>query len=187
MTTSKTYKIENTFYFFTLTCKNWLNLFEITNFYDEIYNWFDILKSQNIFTSAYVIMPDHLHSVIYNSIEEKSIRKILGTGRRFMSYKLVDILIAQNGLEILDILSKNVKPCDKRKGKLHEVFEQSMDIKILKTEKFIKQKINYIHLNPVSKKWKLIDDFRNYPHSSAGYYYGTDKNRYDVIHYNSIK
>ena len=31
-------------YFCTLVCYRWLPLFEITNFYDQVYNWFDHLK-----------------------------------------------------------------------------------------------------------------------------------------------
>jgi len=29
-------------YFCTFTCTDWLNLFQITNTFDEVYNWFTI-------------------------------------------------------------------------------------------------------------------------------------------------
>ena len=48
------------------------------------------------------------------------------------------------------------------------------------------QKVNYIHRNPVSGKWKLVDDYRLYEHSSAGYYEPVDGMQYKgypVIHY----
>jgi len=32
------------------------------------------------------------------------------------------------------------------------------------------QKINYIHMNPVSGKWMLVNDFTDYEHSSASFY-----------------
>jgi hypothetical protein len=32
-------------YFITFTCCQWLPLFEITDGYDIVYNWFDYLKS----------------------------------------------------------------------------------------------------------------------------------------------
>ena len=35
-------------YFYTITCYNWINFFEITDFYKEIYKWFDILNQQKI-------------------------------------------------------------------------------------------------------------------------------------------
>jgi hypothetical protein len=36
--------------------------------------------------------------------------------------------------------------------------------------KFLQQKIEYIHQNPVAKDWKLVEDRADYPYSTAGYY-----------------
>ncbi len=59
----KTIQLEkNQIYFCTFTCYKWLNLFEITNYYDNIYKWFDILKNYNNKMIGYVIMPNHIHS-----------------------------------------------------------------------------------------------------------------------------
>ncbi len=33
-------------YFITITCQDWLPLFEITNSYDTAYKWFDYLKTK---------------------------------------------------------------------------------------------------------------------------------------------
>lgn len=46
-------------------CKNWLHLFEITNLYDEIYKWFNILITKGNEIEAFVIMPNHLHLLIF--------------------------------------------------------------------------------------------------------------------------
>ncbi|HEV8083215.1 MAG TPA: hypothetical protein VGP55_08450 [Chitinophagaceae bacterium] len=42
---------------------NWLHLFELTKSYDLAYNWFNILKNDNIEIIAYVIMPKHYKSL----------------------------------------------------------------------------------------------------------------------------
>lgn len=39
-----------------------------------------------------------------------------------------------------------------------------------------------MHKNPVSGKWKLVDDHVNYEHSSAGYY-ELGRGAFDLIHY----
>jgi len=57
------------------------------------------------------------------------------------------------------------------------------DIKEIVTEKFIRQKLNYMHKNPVSGKWKLVNDYLDYVHSSARFYDLGEKGIYDVIHY----
>jgi len=44
------------------------------------------------------------------------------------------------------------------------------DAKACYSLEMIEQKIDYIHHNPVSGKWNLVNDWTEYPHSSAGFY-----------------
>jgi hypothetical protein len=74
--------------FITFICYKWLPLIEITNSYDLVYKWFDYLKSKGHLVTGYVIMPNHLHILIYFSATDKSINKIIGDGKRFMLMKL---------------------------------------------------------------------------------------------------
>jgi hypothetical protein len=55
----------NSFYFVTFTCYKWLSLFEETNSYDAVYKWFDSLYANNAYVTGYVIMPNHLHALLY--------------------------------------------------------------------------------------------------------------------------
>ena len=59
----------------------------------------------------------------------------------------------------------------RRRGKLHEVFEDSFDNKECFTKKFILQKLDYIHWNPCTGKWNLAACPEDYAHSSARFYY----------------
>ena len=70
-----------------------------------------------------------------------------------------------------------------KKNKLHNAFQPSGDIKEIFTEKFIRQKLNYMHKNPVSGKWKLVDDYLDYIHSSARFYDLGEEGIYNVMHY----
>ena len=190
MSTHILHKNPNAFYYFTITCYNWLYLFEKTNLYSFLYEWFDVLKQDNVFISAYVIMPNHLHAIVYCKGTEKYINKILGEGKRFISYEVINRLKKENESEILGILTRGVTQTDKERGKLHSVFESSMDIKEIETEKFMIQKINYIHRNPVSGKWKLVDDYRLYAYSSAAFYEPVEGNiykGYPIMHYNNME
>ncbi|MBL7877266.1 MAG: hypothetical protein JNL53_16495 [Cyclobacteriaceae bacterium] len=51
-------------YFITITCSHWLHLFERSSGYEEVYKWFDHLKSKGHFIVGYVIMPNHIHVLI---------------------------------------------------------------------------------------------------------------------------
>ncbi|HEY5533317.1 MAG TPA: hypothetical protein VIL99_00040 [Ignavibacteria bacterium] len=104
MSTKKEKYNKDTFYFCTITCFEWIPLFEITNLYDHIYKWFRILKSKKIYVVGFVIMPNHMH------------------------------------------------------------------LKELVTEKYVIQKLNYIHKNPISGKYNLVDDYTLYKYSSARFY-----------------
>ena len=85
---------------------------------------------------------------------------------------------------LLKTLADGVTPSDKRRGKLHEVFEPSFDIKLCRSYKFVKQKLDYMHSNPVSKKWMLVADYSDYVHSSAGFYEKATQGIYEVMHSN---
>ncbi len=87
-----------------------------------------------------------------------------------MAYELVKRLKYTKKLQILKQLEDDVTPSDKKRGKLHQVFKESFDVKAIFTVDFLLEKLHYIHLNPVSKKWQLAEDFAKYPHSSARFY-----------------
>ena len=80
-------------YFIIFTCCHWLKLFEITNGYGIVYNWFDHLKSKGHFINGYVIMPNHVHALIaFRNTQGQSINSIIGTGKRFMAYEIINRL-----------------------------------------------------------------------------------------------
>ncbi|SFP79847.1 hypothetical protein [Parafilimonas terrae] len=63
-------------YFITFTCTRWLLLFEITNGYNFVYKWFDVLKKANYYIIGYTIMPSHTHTIIAFHNTGKSINSI---------------------------------------------------------------------------------------------------------------
>jgi REP element-mobilizing transposase RayT len=170
-------------YYCTITCHNWLPLFEETEFYSEIYKWFKILEAQKVLIAGYVIMPNHLHLLLFLAENAQVLNKVIANGKRFMAYEIVKRLKQLNKDDILLVLSNDVPTNEKKKGKLHQIFTPSFDAKPCFTEKFLLQKLNYIHRNPVSGKWKLVQDYRDYLHSSAKFYELNQACLYNVTHY----
>ena len=167
-------------YFITFTCYKWLPLIEITNSYEIVYRWFDYLKTQNHHVVGYVIMPNHIHVMISFSKTEKSINKIIGDGKRFMAYDIIKRLEEKELKPMLEKLEKAVSGTDKKRGKKHEVWEESFDWKFCETEKFANQKLVYMHNNPCAGKWKLVIDATKYEHSSARFYISGRHAAYEV-------
>ena len=157
-------------YFITFTCYQWLHLIELTNSYNLVYNWFNVLAEKAHSITGYVIMPNHLHLILHYIYTGISLNTIIGNGKRFMAYDIIDSLELQQENSLLTKLELAVSSTARKRGKKHEVWEQSFDIKECRTEKFILQKLNYIHNNPCSGKWKLADNPIHYLHSSASFY-----------------
>ena len=175
-------------FFITITCYSWISLLQITNTYDAVYKWFDWLKKERHYVAGYVPivigMPNHIHALIAFSKTKKNtnINKIIGNGKRFLAYEIIDRLKEAANVSLLKKLSDAVEITDRKRGKLHEVYEDSFDIKECLTQKFIKQKLDYIHNNPCSGKWMLAECPENYVHSSAKFYTTGEQGIYPITH-----
>src|SRR5687768_6704051 len=98
-------------------------------------------------------MPNHIHILIYLHENSLAINKLISNGKRFIAYEIVKRLSAQNEDKLLETITEAVDFKEAKKGKRHQVFEPSFDCKKCFTEKFILQKIKYIHENPLRGKW----------------------------------
>ena len=178
--------IKQGIYFITFTNHAWLPLIQLTDGYDLVYNWFRILNGKGHVITGFVIMPNHLHLLLYYSGGNQSLNTIVGNGKRFMAYDIVEKLQKAGNSEIITRLQQDVKAKDKNRGKIHEVWKDAFDVKECRTEKFIMQKLNYIHNNPCSGKWKLADDPIHYLHSSASFYISGKQGIHEVRDYRNF-
>ena len=169
-------------YFITFTCYDWLPIIELTHGYDAVYKFFAALAVQKHTMLAYVIMPNHLHFLLHYS-GGKSLNTVIGNGKRFMAYDLVSLLEQKGEQSVLHKLKAAVKAKDRSKGKKHEVWKDSFDVKECRTEEFVLQKLIYIHENPVRGKWKLSKTSLDYLHSSAPFYFNGRQQLFAVKDY----
>ena len=109
-------------FFITFTCHQWRPLIDRVNGYDIIYNRFDHLKNKGHFVNGFVIMPNHVHALISFINTEQTINTIIGNGKRFMAYEIIDRLQQNNKVALLQQLHAHVEPTRKENKKLHEVW-----------------------------------------------------------------
>ena len=174
-------------YFCTFTCLDWIHLFDTVDLYDEIYKWFNILVGRQHQIAGFVIMPNHLHLLIHIAQGADSINTILANGKRFLAYEIVKRLEKHGHEDILSILASRVTPEERKRKKKHRVFEVSSDIKPCYTEKFLLQKLEYIHANPISGKWELADSAESYPHASTRFYeLNEEHSKVKITHYKDL-
>lgn len=173
-------------YFITFTCHNWLPLIELTGNYDDVYKWFDYLKEKSHSITGYVIMPNHLHLLLHYAGGAASLNKVIGNAKRFLAYEIVRRLQLQGDEELLQQLHDAVEYKDRQRGKQHEVWRDSSECKECRTERFILQKLSYIHSNPCRGKWHLAEQAGAYPHSSASFYFYGSHAAYPVRDYAEV-
>jgi hypothetical protein len=123
-----------------------------------------------------------MHLLLGTHLQNISIEKHIGNGKRFMAYEIVKLLDGNNFQDILKTLHQGVVDSERKKGKKHQVFHSSFDVKTCFTEKFVLQKLDYIHHNPVKGKWNLVNDYTAYKHSSAQFYELSKQGIYEVVH-----
>jgi REP element-mobilizing transposase RayT len=104
-----------------------MHLFEMTNGYDLVYSWFNILKKDKVEIIGYVIMPNHVHCILYFPDAGFSLNKILSNGKGFMAYEIIKRLEYANDIQTLKILRDALTERERRKKQLHKVFQDSFD------------------------------------------------------------
>lgn len=167
----------------TFTCYNWLNLIEKVEGYDLIYNWFNYLTTQGHYVIGYVIMPNHVHVMIGFVETAQSINSIVGNGKRFIAYEIIKRLEKLNEKELLQILEAEIETKRKENNKKHNVWQLSFDWKHCESERFIIQKLEYYHNNPIKGSWNLCPNPIDYLHSSARFYMNGECGVFSVKNY----
>ena len=157
-------------FYITFTCYEWLPLIERTQSYDLVYKWFEYLRTQSIDVVGYVIMPNHIHCILNFPQKDFSLQTIISNAKRFMAYEIIKRLEANGEHGLLQLLKNSLGASRVEKGQMHKVFRNSFDAKAIRSWRFMRQKLRYMHENPVRGSYDLVDDWIYYPHSSAGYY-----------------
>lgn len=175
-------------FFITFTCYQWLWLIDIVNGYDIVYGWFDHLKSKEHFINGYapiaiIGVPNHVHVLISFINSDQSINTIIGNGKRFMAYEIIERLEQQAETKLLETLGANIELKRRLKNKQHNVWELSFDWKECIGIDFIWQKLNYMHNNPCTGKWQLAANAIEYKHSSAKFYLTGEQGVYPVTNF----
>jgi hypothetical protein len=106
-----------------------LPLFEIANIYHYLPFWFEKLKEKGVQLVGYIIMPNHLHLILYVESKSESLNQALAESKRFLAYEIIKRLKASKNNELIQTLKEGVQPNERVKGKKHQIFRLSLDAK----------------------------------------------------------
>ena len=166
---------KNSSYFLTLTVVGWIDVFTRKNHKDAIIESLRYCianKGLNIY--SFCLMSNHLH-LIANCNEPFELKDVIRDFKKFSAKKIVNQIINKPESRrewMLNEFSKAANESTKHKSfKFWQTGNHAIE---LLNEKFIWDKINYIHNNPVEEGY-VSNDFE-WIYSSASNYH--EKNPY---------
>ncbi|MCX6796670.1 MAG: transposase [Candidatus Falkowbacteria bacterium] len=142
----------------------------------SVFKWFDYIRNNyEDKIHGYVIMPNHIHCLIYISDKSKPLPILIFNAKRFLAYEVVNLLKNDSKNNLLNYFKENkTKPKSK-----HKIFKDRYDSQIIQSRKYFLEKLNYIHNNVCAEKWRLAEKPQDYPYSSARNYM-SGKGIYDI-------
>jgi putative transposase len=163
------YKIYNKThpYFLTCTLVGWVPIFSSPLFAQIILDSLKFLIEQKrIRLYAYVVMDTHMHWVA----DAKDLVKEAGDFKSYTARQIIDLadLIGRN--DLLKLF--HVLKCRHKKDRLYQVWQEGSHPEEIFSRSMMWQKINYIHNNPVKKRY--VTDPIDWKYSSAVNYAGLE-------------
>jgi REP element-mobilizing transposase RayT len=160
-------------YFITITCVYWIDLFTRLNHRNTIINSLKYCQEKKgLVIFAYCIMPSHLH-LICSADNGKLLSEIIRDFKKHTSKELIDNIKSEIESRRKWLLNMFEKACAhlKREQK-YKVWQNGYHAKIIESPKFMYQKLNYIHNNPVAQR--IVQKPEDYLFSSARNYADLD-------------
>ncbi|MGY6274365.1 REP-associated tyrosine transposase [Methylomonas sp. MgM2] len=152
-------------HFMTATVVRWQPLFTNTETVEIVLNCWRFLQREAGFKIyGYVILENHLHLVASSTDLSRDMQ-------RFKSYtarQIIDYLECQNSIAVLELLA-----LFKRRHKTestYQVWEEGNHPQLIESETVMRQKLDYIHQNPVKRGY--VDLPEHWRYSSARDYAG---------------
>ncbi|MGN6605019.1 MAG: transposase [Ginsengibacter sp.] len=149
--------------FLTATILKWNHLLKQDCYKEIIIDSFDWLATNKKCTiNAFVIMPNHIHLLwkISDGLERKDVQ---GAFFSFTAHQFKKQM-KKSDPELLESY------CANKSDRVFQFWKRVPMVKECRTEKFFRQKFNYIHFNPCQAHWNLAAAPEDYKWSSANFY-----------------
>nr|VFK54760.1 MAG: REP element-mobilizing transposase RayT [Candidatus Kentron sp. TUN]VFK59602.1 MAG: REP element-mobilizing transposase RayT [Candidatus Kentron sp. TUN] len=152
-------------HFMTATVNNWLPLFTRPETVEILFESWRFLQQEGNFTLfGYVIMENHLHLIAASPRLAPTMQRFKSwTARRLIGY--LEETHSRRMLELLALFKRTHKT-----GSTYQVWEEGNHPQFIESEAVMRQKMDYIHYNPVARGY--VDRPEHWRYSSARNYLG---------------
>jgi putative transposase len=164
--------------FITSTIIDWIPIFTSKKYFDILINAIKFnQETKNLNIYGYVILDNHFHMIC----ESDNLTNIIKSIKSYSAKGIIELLKTDNRTNILKKFEIN-KKISKTSSK-YQVWQEGFFPKEITSEKKFKQKLEYIHNNPVKRG--LVKSPLEWEYSSAyDYYCGkVGKIKLDLLEY----
>jgi len=156
-------------HFITSTVVGFINVFDHAPACEIFVECLRFCQARGDFTLlAWVLMPNHFHLVAKRA-ENKSISEVIGGLKRYTARQIGQL---RAGREMRQTLDRVRRAASRESGKGTAIWKPRFDSFVITSEGALRQKIEYIHSNPVRKG--MVMEPWQWRYSSASAYTGND-------------
>jgi len=153
---------ENSIHFLTITTIEWIDIFTKKEYFNVLINSLKFCqKKLGLLLYEYVIMTNHIH-LIGRAKEGYKLSQIISSFKQFTTREILKLLEEDNREYILRLIENSFS---KKPINQYQIWQRENYPKLIETEKFLDQKIDYIYNNPVVKGY--VDRPEDWVYSSA--------------------
>lgn len=173
MSTKYTATDKDKAYFITITTVGWVDVFTRLNQKYIIINALDYCqRNKGLTIFAYCLMHSHLH-LFCRADGDYSLSEIMRDFKKFTSKKIIQTIMDEPESRREWMLDYFKKSCAHlKRSQNYKVWQDGYHAEEVYSNRWIKEKINYIHQNPVVEK--IVSHVEDYYFSSARNYAGLD-------------
>jgi len=156
-------------YFCTITILEWLPVFIDSRYIDPIIDSLGFCRShKGLQLFAFVVMPSHLHLIAGS---DDDLHAIMRDFKRFTSRTIHDRLLEDGRKTLLTWLAQAAEAARGRRSEF-SLWRPGFEPRAIHWHKVFKQKLDYLHRNPVRKR--LVSRPEDWFYSSASFYAGDE-------------
>ncbi|OYU79338.1 MAG: transposase [Flavobacterium sp. BFFFF1] len=160
-------------YFITITTVGWIDVFtRLSQKYTIINALRYCQNNKGLEIYAYCIMSSHIH-LLCKATNGFLLSDVIRDFKKYTSKKIIDTIVEEPESRREWMLDYFKKACEHlKRNQQFKVWQDGYHAEVVQTNWFIKQKVNYIHFNPV--KEKVVSNPEDYYFSSARNYSGLE-------------
>ena len=158
------YKITNNTapHFVTFTVLHWIPIFTNPDTVNIIFNSLKFLQKEGLKINAFIILENHMHLILQSDDLTKDIQRF----KSFTALEIIKFLQQKNIKSVLDQLAFYKKAHKNQTN--YQIWQEGCHPEMITTNTMMKQKIEYIHYNPVKRGYVDLPEhwrysgYRNY-------------------------